>query len=460
MQQKKISISGMHCRSCELLLSDAIGEVAHVKKVNVDYKTGSAVIAFEGSEPNDKELEKVIQEAGYKVGEPGPLPWITKDGNDWKSLAISAVILVVLYNILLATGLLDVSIQDKEMSFGFALLLGLVAGLSTCMAMVGGLVLGVAARHNELHPEATPWQNFRPHLFFNGGRVLGYAVLGGLLGSLGGIFHVTGSLLGMISLMVGVVMVVLGIKLTNISPRIAGSTMTLPSGIAKLLGVSKTQKEYSHRASMLTGALTFFLPCGFTQALQLYAISTGEFVTAAVVMGAFALGTAPALLGIGGLSSLMKGARARLFYAFVGLLVLLFGVYNIQSALNVLPLPSFSSGANQGYYPIVDPEAKDTSPTDVRADEVNAEGQQVVKMTQSGSGYRPSTLRVKAGVPVRWVITSTSTYTCASSIIIPSLNISKDLEKGENIIEFTPTKKGTIPFSCSMGMYRGTFIVE
>ena len=34
------------------------------------------------------------------------------------------------------------------------------------------------------------------------------------------------------------------------------------------------------------------------------------------------------------------------------------------------------------------------------------------------------------------------------------------LEKGKNVLEFTPTKKGTIPFSCSMGMYRGKIIVE
>ena len=460
MQQKKISIAGMHCRSCELLLTDALSDVSGVKKVRVDYKKGCAVIDYETSVPNESDLAKAIKDAGYEVGEPGKLPWITKDETDWKYLFLSLVILVVLYNILQSTGLLDISLQEKEMTFGFAMLLGLVAGLSTCMALVGGLILGVSARHNELHPEATPWQNFRPHLFFNGGRIIGYTILGGFLGSLGGVFQVSGSLLGYITLVVGVVMVVLGIKLTNLSPRIAGSAITLPSGISKFLGISAHQKEYSHRASMMTGALTFFLPCGFTQALQLYAISTGDFKTAAIVMGAFALGTSPALLGIGGLSSVMKGARARMFYALVGLLVLAFGIYNIQSALNVLPLPDFSSKSNQAYYPIVDPEAKNTSPTDVKAGEVNEQGQQVIAMKQTASGYRPSTLRVKAGVPVRWVITSESTYTCASSIVVPSLNISKNLTKGENVIEFTPTQKGTIPFSCSMGMYRGTFIVE
>ena len=165
---------------------------------------------------------------------------------------------------------------------------------------------------------------------------------------------------------------------------------------------------------MLTGALTFFLPCGFTQAMQLYAISTGDFKSGAIVMGAFALGTAPALLGIGGLSSIMKGARARMFYAAVGILVIAFGIYNIKSAMAVLPSATSSNNAEVNYTPI-----------DQGADQGDV---QIIKMTQSASGYSPSTLRVKAGIPVRWVI--------------------------------TPTEKGSIPYSCSMGMYRGTIIVE
>jgi plastocyanin domain-containing protein len=42
---------------------------------------------------------------------------------------------------------------------------------------------------------------------------------------------------------------------------------------------------------------------------------------------------------------------------------------------------------------------------------------------------------------------------------MPKYGISKSLRAGENIITFTPTQTGEIPFSCSMGMYRGKFIV-
>ena len=88
-----------------------------------------------------------------------------------------------------------------------------------------------------------------------------------------------------------------------------------------------------------------------------------------------------------------------------------------------------------------------------------AAGVQEVRMTQSGSGYSPNRFTVKKNQTERWVINSTSQYTCASYIIMPSFGISQALKSGENTIEFTPTAAGEIPFSCSMGMYRGEFIV-
>lgn len=444
MHQKIVPIRGMHCRSCELLLEDAIGGIQGVIKVKVDFRKGRATINHGADIPSQNEIVQTVKQAGYEVGEPGKLPWITKNNTDWRYIIFGTVFLIILYYILRGTGILDFSLDEKEITTTFALLLGLVAGVSTCMALVGGLILGVAARHAEIHPEATSWEKFRPHLFFNAGRVLGYALLGGLLGALGGFLQISGGILALLTLAVGAVMILLGIKLTNLSPRISATSLTLPSSIARFFGLSEHQKEYSHKASILTGALTFFLPCGFTQAMQLYAISTGDFKTGAIIMGAFALGTVPALLGIGGLSSIMKGTAARIFYAVVGILVIAFGIYNVQSALAVLPVSQPTEELNY-------------TPADGDFDQ---EDVQIIKMTQSASGYSPKTLRVNVGTPVRWVITSESSFTCASSIVVPSLGIRTNLKKGENIFEFTPTKTGSIPYSCSMGMYRGTILVE
>ena len=75
-------------------------------------------------------------------------------------------------------------------------------------------------------------------------------------------------------------------------------------------------------------------------------------------------------------------------------------------------------------------------------------------------GFEPNVLKLKKGVPVRWVIKGDNITGCTSKIIVPSLNISQPLVSGDNIVEFTPQKAGEIPFSCWMGMVRGKFIVE
>lgn len=438
----------MHCRSCELLLEDSIGSVQGVAKVKVDFRKGCALIEHGADIPSRHEIERAITNAGYEIGAPGKLPWLTKDSTDRRYVFIGIIVVLILYYAARGTGLFDVALDESNVGVGFALTLGLVAGISTCMALVGGLILGISARHAERHPEATSWQKFRPHLFFNAGRILGYAILGGLLGGLGSFLQISGVFLAFLTLAVALVMISLGIKLTNLSPRISATSFTLPSSIARLFGISEHQKEYSHKASMVTGALTFFLPCGFTQAMQLYAVSTGDFKTGAMVMGAFALGTAPALLGIGGLSSIMKGTAARVFYAIVGILLIAFGLYNVRSALSILPVTGPTKTNNELNYSPINQGA---------APQGNV---QVITMTQSASGYSPATMRVKVGIPVQWVVTSESSFTCASTIVAPSLGINADLKKGQNVFTFTPTEKGTIPFSCSMGMYRGSFIVE
>lgn len=87
------------------------------------------------------------------------------------------------------------------------------------------------------------------------------------------------------------------------------------------------------------------------------------------------------------------------------------------------------------------------------------EGIQEVRMAVNGLDYEPSVLTVTAGQKVRWVVDATNAAGCAHSLISPRIGVRTVLRSGENIIEFTPTERGTIPFSCSMGMTSGEFRV-
>ena len=86
---------------------------------------------------------------------------------------------------------------------------------------------------------------------------------------------------------------------------------------------------------------------------------------------------------------------------------------------------------------------------------------QEVRMELGYYGYQPNTLNIKRGIPVRWVIDVKNMSGCTNSIMIESLGIKKDLQMGENIIEFTPPDGvNEIRFSCWMRMVWGKFIIE
>lgn len=443
----------MHCRSCEMLVEDELSKLAGVKKVVVSEKEGIAHLEYEGQAPSSSKIAAAVKDAGYEVGK-DVKPWFSPKAATYKELGYAAVTLFILAYVGKSLGLFNLAAQTSGdySSLGVVLVIGITAGVSTCMALVGGLVLGASARYAEKHPQATPLQKFTPHLFFNLGRIASFFFFGGLIGLLGSFFQISTGVLGFLIIAVGVVMFLMGAQLTDVSPKLNRFKLSLPKSIGRALGLKeKSEEEYSHQNALLSGALTFFLPCGFTQAMQLYAMSTGSVWKGALTMGVFAVGTAPGLLGIGGLTALVKGALARYFFKGVGIAVMILALFNINNGLNLTGVTSVFASLNQPF----------KSATTVASDpNVTLEnGVQVVHMTQDGSGYSPNTFIIKKGIPVKWVVTSTNPNSCASVLTASKLGIRTSLKAGENVLEFTPDAAGTIPFSCIMGMYTGSFKV-
>ena len=455
MKSTIIDIKGMHCKSCELLVEGEITEkVRGVKKVNVDHARGFAEVEYEG-ELDMQAIEKAVSCAGYCLGREDK-PLLSKNLKDYRDLGIAAFLVVDLFLVARGLGLLNLNFANggNFNSLPVVFLIGITAGVSTCMALVGGLVLGASARFAEKHPNATTLQKFKPHLFFNLGRIISYFILGGIIGFAGSFFQLSTSVLGILTISVGMVMLLLGAQLIEIFPILKGITFTLPKSISRFLGIKEqSEKEYSHKNSMIAGAMTFFLPCGFTQAIQLYAISSGSPVTGALALGTFALGTAPGLLGVGGLTAIVKGTAARLFFRTAGIVVILLAIFNISNGYN---LTGFNAGDILTFF---GPPENVTAVNGADPNVVLKNGVQIVSMTQDGSGYHPNSFTIKKGVPVRWIINSTEPYSCAASIVMQKYNIRQSLRAGENVIEFTPTETGALTFTCSMGMYRGTFNV-
>ncbi len=441
MERITIPIRGMHCRSCELMLDNALRDIEGVAMVQASTRKASVTIGTRGI-LNIQAVHSAIRSAGYDIGERNEKPFLTKNGEEYGLLFAATIIVFAVSLLAQYVDLYSLSFAQNTTSIASSLLLGLTAGVSTCMALVGGLVLGVTARHAEKHPEATMTQKFRPHAYFNLGRIIGFAFFGGLLGLVGSLIAPSSIMLGILMMIVALLMLVMGIQITGISPALSDMRLTLPSSIARALGIHRThEREYGHGRALTLGALTFFLPCGFTQLVQMSAVTSGGFVPGALLMGAFALGTAPGLLGIGGIASIMRGMFGRIFFKVAGVAVIALAILNLRGGIN---LTGFTMSA-------WDTASVSTINT------VN--GVQEVRMEQYSYGYRPSSFTIKRGVPVRWIIDSTESRSCASSIRVPTLGISRTLSSGENIIEFTPETSGPLRFTCSMGMYSGTFTI-
>ena len=91
---------------------------------------------------------------------------------------------------------------------------------------------------------------------------------------------------------------------------------------------------------------------------------------------------------------------------------------------------------------------------------VNEGGTQIINLGVANYNYDPSTITVKQGQKVKIVGNMNQLQGCLRAFSIPKLGLSKVFNNGDNILEFTPSQKGNFGYSCSMGMGRGTLIVE
>lgn len=440
MKKINIRIEGMHCVSCESLLEKEFGKIRGLKSCRISHKSGNAEIECEEGVPMSK-LEQVVRECGYTVAKDGEKRSARTDRPDYVQIAVIAIALGMLYWIFSKLGIARL-FPDFGGNIGVltALPLGVAASLSTCLAVTGGIVMSFGAK---LQVHEGKKRNLlvraKPHLYFHAGRVGGFMLLGGLLGLIGSKLEYSLSLTGYITIAVAAFMFYMGLNILGIVPSITRFGFHLPKSWSGK--IHKLNANDHHLMPVVVGALTFFLPCGFTQTMQLAAAASGSFFAGAFMMGLFAVGTMPVLLGIGIGSTYAYKDRLKFLYRVIGVIVLYFAIYSFNSGL-VLAGSTFT----------VEPPGKASAPTS------SVTEKQVVDMEVDWT-FIPAEFKVKKGVPVVWRIEGKNLTGCSNEIIIPSLGIRKKLQPGPNVVEFTPEHAGVLPFSCWMGMIRGKFIV-
>jgi len=317
----------MHCASCVALTESELNEVSEVSKAKSSLATLSVEVTgeFGDKKPEHiaRDLSEVLKPHGYSLSLEKQ-----KHSAKWSDFTLALPIalgFIALFILLQKLGIVNL-VTTSQVGYGTAFLIGIIASVSTCMAVIGGLVLSMSANF------AKGGDRVRPQVLFHIGRLASFFVLGGVIGALGAVFHLGSTGTFILSFIVAIVLLILGINLLDIFVWVKKFQPTIPSFIGKHIhGLKKVNHILT---PFLIGIATFFLPCGFTQSMQIYTLTTGSFITGGLIMGVFALGTLPvlALLSFSSLG-IHKKAQSGVFFKTAGLIVIFFAIVNIINAL-------------------------------------------------------------------------------------------------------------------------------
>ncbi|MDQ3238907.1 MAG: sulfite exporter TauE/SafE family protein [bacterium] len=323
-------VHGMHCNACILMTESELGDLPNITHVKSNLKNHSVEVIgdFGNKTPEQiaEELTLPLKQHGYTVSVEKQIK--EKKWSDFKIAVPVALGFAVLFVLLQKMGIVNL-VNAGNVTYGTAFIIGIIASLSTCMAVVGGLLLSMSATF------AKEGDKVRPQLMFHGGRIISFFILGGVIGAIGSAFTLNTSATFILSLVIGIVMFILGINLLDVFPWAKRLQPSMPKFIAKHAhGVSK----FNHTLTpLLVGVVTFFLPCGFTQSMQLYTLTTGSFLKGGLTMLAFALGTLPVLALISFSSfSIQNSSKAGIFFKTAGLVVIMFALFNLINSMVVI----------------------------------------------------------------------------------------------------------------------------
>ncbi len=318
----KFYVSGTHCASCKIFIEDTLKEKDFIKNATVDL--GKETLEIEiNVEKDQNELAQIltqyIEQNGYRVSVDRKN---TKESYDvfWKALPIGLVILILFF-LIQKSGILNIGIGGKITPFT-SFIIGIIASFSSCLAVVGGLVLSLSAKLSEDNVNDN-----KTFILFHFSRIITFLILGGLLGFLGNAIGVNFLFTTILGIVASLVMIILGFNLIGIFKK---NKITIPS---KLFNFFKNIKQ-NNFSPVILGFATFFLPCGFTQSMQITALSSGSFLSGALIMFGFALGTLPVLLFLSfGSSSFAKSKYGEVFFKSAGVVVIGLGLFALLSAL-------------------------------------------------------------------------------------------------------------------------------
>ena len=424
----------MHCASCEMLIKQSAQKIVGVKVNSISANTGTMSIEI-ANEHVLLQIEKAIKDLWYQI---------SKDIQEkhkkeinrkqlWRSIMIVGIFTLIFYKLDIVQYL--PSIGDK-LSLWVALLMGIIASVSTCLAIVGSIVIGFAEYGDT---QTGTKQHIKTQLAFQAGRIGWFFLLWGLLGLIGKAMAISLTTTTILTIFVGIIVLWMWLHLLNILPNITAMGFHLPKSRS-----NRTLTTKNPVFAPLIGALTFFLPCGFTLSMQLIAIKTGNFWLWGLAMAIFALWTAPVLFAVGLWSSYIKEKKFKLLHTIIWTLIVFFGIFMIMNGRRMLWGVSSLTNTNQN-----------TSFTGEY---------QRVEIWFDGLALVPGTINLTVGGNYELIVTPTDNGKwCMVTQTIPGLdrNVYTIVKWQPIVYKFTNIKTGTYNVVCwTMWMYQWKIVVQ
>lgn len=253
-------VEGIICPNCTCDISVRLQRADGVLTVKTSYIKSEVTAEYDPDRITEQEIESLLAKMGYPVG---------RGRCNLLSDALGLLCITALYFLLTwLTGIVPVPAAERGMSMGLVFLTGLLGGVH-CIGMCGGIML---TQHNALA--------------YNGGRMVGYAIMGGIFGAVGSALVFSAGMKSAVFIIAGGLVILIGLQMWGV-PLLRKLRPGLPSPCGR------------RGKPLIIGLLTGVMPCGMLTSMWFVAASTASAPKGAAIMLVFGLGTCVCMFLLG-----------------------------------------------------------------------------------------------------------------------------------------------------------------
>ncbi len=253
-------VDGIICPNCTYDIAAFLGRLDGVSSVVASYVKSEVTVQYDADSVSEEEIENALAKHGFPVGR-------GRQNVLWDLLGLCCIA-VLYFAVTALTQAVDIPTVGETASVGLIFLTGLLGGVH-CIGMCGGIML---TQHNALA--------------YNGGRMIGYTVMGFIFGAVGSFIIFNVKLRSIVFIAAGFLVVLIGLQMWGVP-----FLRKLKSGLNSPCGFTGTP--------LVVGLLTGIMPCGMLSSMWVLAASAGSAAKGAELMLVFGLGTCVCMLIFG-----------------------------------------------------------------------------------------------------------------------------------------------------------------